>query len=258
MQDRYAADIGDFGKYGLLRFLCKKDKYGPALRLGVLWYRFTGREPGAPNDGKHIDYLCSQKSECCKKCDPELFAMMRKVVQGERSVAAVEQCGALPSNTLYFSDPLIFKQGERRPERAQKRREWLAAGLRKVKPAALVFADPDNGFEVKSVKPLTKKDPKYVYYEDLLPCWNRGQSLVVYQHSAQNKSVEKQTAERIEGLRKRFSGLREVILLRYHRGTSRVFFVLPNPAHAERLKVRCHVFIQSPWGQHFTIMPRLW
>lgn len=254
MQDRYAGDVGDFGKYGLLRSLCREDKYGPALRLGVLWYRFIGKEPDAPNDGKDTGYLSSQRSALFEKCDPELFAMMRKVVQGERSVAAVERSGALPSNTLYFSDPFTFKQEERRPERVQKRYEWLAAGLRKVKQAALVFADPDNGFEVKSYKPLTKKGPKYVYYDDLLPCWERGQSLIVYQHSAWNKNVEKQTAERIEVLRERFSGLRDVIPLRYHRGKSRVFFVLLAPAHAEQLSARCRAFIQSAWGQegHFT------
>ena len=43
MQDCYVGDIGDFGKYGLLRSLCGGDDYGPALRLGVLWYKFDGR-----------------------------------------------------------------------------------------------------------------------------------------------------------------------------------------------------------------------
>lgn len=33
MQDRYVGDIGDFGKYGLLRALCAHD-----LSLGVVWY----------------------------------------------------------------------------------------------------------------------------------------------------------------------------------------------------------------------------
>ena len=33
MQDRYAGDIGDYGKYGLLRWLCRADGRGaPFLR----------------------------------------------------------------------------------------------------------------------------------------------------------------------------------------------------------------------------------
>ena len=34
MQDRYVGDVGDFGKYGLLRSLCRGDEHGAALRLG--------------------------------------------------------------------------------------------------------------------------------------------------------------------------------------------------------------------------------
>ena len=49
MQDRYVGDVGDFGKYGLLGSLCGKDEYGAALRLGVLWYRFDGKDTS--NDG---------------------------------------------------------------------------------------------------------------------------------------------------------------------------------------------------------------
>ena len=30
MQDRYVADVGDFGKYGLLRSLCGGDELGKA------------------------------------------------------------------------------------------------------------------------------------------------------------------------------------------------------------------------------------
>ena len=36
MQDRYVGDVGDYGKYGLLRSLCRGDEHGVALRLGVL------------------------------------------------------------------------------------------------------------------------------------------------------------------------------------------------------------------------------
>lgn len=72
MQDRYVADVGDFGKYGLLRCLAgitcetKKDK----LKLGVIWY-LTPSCLGNPNDGKHLYYLDNQTK--FKDCDEPLF-----------------------------------------------------------------------------------------------------------------------------------------------------------------------------------------
>ena len=40
MQNRYTADLGDFGKYGLLKALCQSyiEDEEPNLRLGVVWY----------------------------------------------------------------------------------------------------------------------------------------------------------------------------------------------------------------------------
>ena len=39
MQDRFVGDIGDFGKYGLLRTLAGiEPKAEPGYRLGVVWY----------------------------------------------------------------------------------------------------------------------------------------------------------------------------------------------------------------------------
>ena len=50
MQDRYAGDVGDFGKLALLRALA------PGRRLRVCWYRCSGA--GETNDdGRHVDYL---------------------------------------------------------------------------------------------------------------------------------------------------------------------------------------------------------
>ena len=45
MQDQYVGDIGDFGKYGLLRHLFGRPEGADAapedaLRLGVVWYLF--------------------------------------------------------------------------------------------------------------------------------------------------------------------------------------------------------------------------
>lgn len=54
VQDRYAGDLGDYLKFGLLRSLASTDS--PAsLRLGVVWYWTLDEAHNA--DGKHIGYL---------------------------------------------------------------------------------------------------------------------------------------------------------------------------------------------------------
>ena len=250
MQDRYAGDVGDFGKYGLLRWLCGPDADGPALRLGVLWYRF---EDATPGDGKHVSYLKPPRSRDFRECDPDLFERMCSIVSGERSIAALETSGALPASTAFFSDKLVFGRDEPRASREQKRRDWLTAGLRAVANANLVFADPDNGLEVPSVKRLWTKGPKYAYYDDLRECWARGQSLVVYQHMAHNSTAEQQISARRDALRDHLEGAEGIFALRWRRFTPLAFFVVPAADHAKRLAARCRTFLASPWGRHFTL-----
>ena len=249
MQDRYAGNVGDFGKYGLLRRLCGPDKHGLALRLGVLWYRF---EDATPGDGRYVSYLEPPRAQEFRSCDPELFRQMRSIVRGERSIAAVETSGALPPGTAFFGQQLAFRRNEPRTSRASKRREWLEAGLRAVAHADLVFADPDIGLEIPSVGRLRAKGPKYVYYDDLRECWARGQSLVVYQHIARNRSAEEQIAARLTALHRQSEGAKGTLTLRWRRYTSSVYFVIPAADHAERLAARCRALLASPWGRHFT------
>ena len=40
MQNKYVGDVGDFGKYGLLRRLACPEFTESPLSLGVIWYLF--------------------------------------------------------------------------------------------------------------------------------------------------------------------------------------------------------------------------
>ena len=248
MQDCYVGDIGDFGKYGLLRSLCGGDDYGPALRLGVLWYKFDGKDPS--NDGGHTEYIFNPSfAELhLRECDRDLYEKMRQLVVGKRRlVTALEASGALPAATAFFNDGLNFDQTPR-IERDEKRRKWFDDGLRKVEQAEVVFADPDNGIEAPATRQLSRTGPKYVYYDDLRSCWNRGQSLVVYHHLGRKGDAETQIAGRCKDLRLRVSGS-EPIAIRFRRRSSRVYFVLPRSEHANRLTARTRAFLASPWGR---------
>ena len=105
MQDRYIGDVGDFGKYGLLRWLCRGDEHGSELRLGVLWYRFDEDDSTAGNDGGYIQYLSSNPPRLERSlgsCDPDLFDKMLNIVNDHRSIAAVEAQAILPAETVFF------------------------------------------------------------------------------------------------------------------------------------------------------------
>lgn len=77
MQDRYAGDVGDFVKLGLLRALSS------GKRLGVSWYRFP--DEGHNGDGRHIGYFDQPLQY--EALDSELFHHLREVVSREHSIA---------------------------------------------------------------------------------------------------------------------------------------------------------------------------
>ena len=254
MQDRYVGDVGDFGKYGLLRALCCADEHGVALRLGVHWHRVDGGPPSSRGDGSHTQYLDrpSRQERLLRECDRDLLARMRQLVRGTRTIDAVETSGALPAGTLYFGRAPDFARAPR-AERPSQRSRWRDAGLRALEDADIVFQDPDNGLEVPSSRPLTRPGTKHAYYDDLRAYWQRGQSLVVYHHvgrtwRGQQATAEEQVAHRVTELRRELPGA-EPLALRFRRRSARVYFVVPAPAHDGRLRARTSAFLSSAWGR---------
>ena len=62
MKNQYVGDIGDYGKYGLLRFLSNR-----GIKIGINWYL---TEDDKSSDGKFIEYL---KKPADRVYDPELL-----------------------------------------------------------------------------------------------------------------------------------------------------------------------------------------
>lgn len=58
MKNQYVGDIGDYGKYGLLKYLALRD-----IIIGVNWYL---TENDDSNDGKHIAYLKNEKRKAIR------------------------------------------------------------------------------------------------------------------------------------------------------------------------------------------------
>src|ERR1035441_4536936 len=103
MQDRYAGDVGDFGKFGLLRHLCGKtaqDKHGRLEKPGVIWYRANpGRGEKEKPHGKFVNYLQTavKTPRLYMECDKVVFEAFTDVVAKERTIAALERKQLLKS-----------------------------------------------------------------------------------------------------------------------------------------------------------------
>jgi hypothetical protein len=72
VKDQYVGDVSDYRKYALLRAHTK----GSSLNLGICWM-LTPDDGG--NDGNHLQYLATP--ERCKPQDPELFDLLKGIVQ---------------------------------------------------------------------------------------------------------------------------------------------------------------------------------
>lgn len=116
MKDNYVADIGDYGKYALLRHLTASREDGTAPpALGVVWYLTEHTEEN--NDGRHTRYL--EKADAYRALDPALFDHLTDIIARARDhaagrdgtptprcVAEVERVGILPTGTRFAAAPV--------------------------------------------------------------------------------------------------------------------------------------------------------
>ncbi len=256
MQNRYVGDIGDFGKYGLLRKLCDGS---PHLKLGVVWYLYNPINERT-SDGGHIGYLDCNKAEPTKRnweqfwsCDPELYQALREIVKNKRrGVSEIRERGVLPRDTVFYEEELTFDDlsPSAHEERKTRRDLWCESAVKQTEDCQIVFLDPDNGLEAKSVGPYRRKGPKYVFLKEVKPYVERKQSVVLYQQLGRDEKAEGQISKRLKQLdaKLRVDG---ISALRYQRGPARVFFVIPALRHRETLCQRIEDFVQGCWGKHF-------
>jgi hypothetical protein len=234
MQDRYAGDVGDFMKLGLLRALASQT----GLELGVNWYLAPEESHNA--DGKHVAYLEASHPQhaALRRSDADLLDRLAAVVAGERSVAALEASGALPAGSITFS--------RRLGDGAFDRPGWHSEALQRLAPAEVVFADPDNGIRAKR---RGSKGSKFAFLDELADYADRGQSLVVYHHADRSAGgVPAQVGRRLAELREatRAEPTGAVIA---RRGSTRFFFVVPAEHHRAALSNAVQAYAER-WRPH--------
>ena len=250
MQDRYAGDLGDYLKFGLLRLLAPP-RAPASPRLGVVWYRTANEAHNA--DGKYVAYLdpSHPSSRHFRELDPDLCDRLASVVHGERSTARLESAGLLGAGTCFFGDLLDFADlpVAAQAARQARRQSWLHRAMAATAGCDLIFADPDNGIRPAAypVPAHRTKAVKYAYLDELAAFAARGQSLVVYHHADRTATVEEQARRRLGDIAREVP-IEPVAAVRASRGTTRLFLVAATEAHTGYLTERLTALTVSPWA----------
>ena len=173
MQDRYAGDIGDYVKLGLLRHLSQDQK------LGILWYKYPNESHN--DDGKHIAYLNSP--DVYSKLDPELFTHLQKVALSNRSIKSI--LPILPAPVSY--DEVVDFSHLKPNVRANARARWFNNALANVSNCQIVFADPDNGIVDSAAKRKNQsKFGKQIPIDEIHQLSEK-RCAIVYHHNTRRK-----------------------------------------------------------------------
>ncbi len=236
MKNQYFGDINDYRKYGLLRLLSDRGK----INTAVCW--MLTADDGR-SDGSLTDYLQQPLKWC--RYDSELYEHLRDLVLARnlRDVRGVETVAILPS--CRFAPGLL-------PDDLDGRAAYFETFAGVTEGCDLIFFDPDNGIEIKS-KPCGRKDSsKYVYWSELIPTYQAGHSLLIYQHFPHVKRdpfIETKTRELVEK-----TGAREVFSFR----TPWVLFLLvPQEQRREFFRDRSGEVVDR-WGSQIAVVRHKW
>ena len=203
MQDNYIGDIGDYGKYGLLRAVCAEK-----MVLSVNWYRVEPKKPAKQDD---VNYLFEPQRY--REYDPVLFDALHKVVvqKQERRIEEIEQANLFSAT---FSSETI----------SVDRSMWHKRALRRTEAAKVVFLDPDNGLETIKMHQTNGATKKHVKWEELRDYYTRGQNVILYQHRPQMTAKDKCIASIME-FQKNYLMADCVKLLEFPKYTNRFYFM---------------------------------
>lgn len=241
MQDRYVGDIGDYGKFGLLRCLL-----GTGLSMGVNWYRVPDADNN--NDGMHIDYL---RKDQFGECDRQLWQSLKGIVEsGQRKITSIEQSGLL--NAAYFGEPLD-NAGLPEPRRSAFRQEWHERALSALAGIELVFLDPDTGLMVPSSERQPRAN-KYVEPQEIADYYAQGSSVVYYQHKARLSDsfyAEQHRALLESGMFPGAAGLG----VKFTTTSLRYYFFALRPEHEALVAAQVQSMLARPWRRYFCLLP---
>lgn len=226
MKDQYFGDINDYRKYGLLRALSSVTR----LPIGVCWLLTV---PDARSDGEFRRYL--EEPARWRQYDPDLYDRLRRLLDpaASRSVQHARTWDLVPGATYY--EELLRDD-------ARSRRTYFEGAWNALKSCPVVFLDPDNGIEIPSKRFGAKDSSKYVYWGEITRAYERGHSLVIYQHF-----IRESRDTYIARLAAQLAGRLQAPLVDSFRTAHVVFFLVARPEDAAAFE-RAHDEIHERWS----------
>lgn len=231
MKNQYIADIGDYGKYGLLRFLA-----GKGIKIGVNWYLTS--DDGS-SDGKFTGYLENEKE---RFRDPELFDSLRHIAGcPEKSVEMIQNEGLIPG-ACYYAEPIPCTGQDMRARRIN-RSLWFNNSTLYLHDAELIFADPDNGNTMVK-KEGSKGIEKYTLPQELKEYYNHDHNVVYYCSKGRRKwEAWEDTKTEMQSVLPDCN----IYALTFHKGTQRTYIFLIHPKDFQRYMRILSEFLRSSW-----------
>jgi len=231
MKNQYFGDINDYKKYSLLRHL---SSWGQ-METTICWV-LTRNDDGS--DGNRVKYL--EQPDKWRDYDPTLYEYLQKNVlrRGIRDVKILETSDIL-ANFRFYSKIV--------DDDIKLREAYFNRFLEFAKGTDLVFFDPDNGLEVKSIPRGRKNSSKYLYWSEVKDSYEAGHSILIYQHFPRM-----QRESYIHNLVQQFRVITDVGRIFYYKTRHVVFFLLPQPKH-EELFIENNANILNVWGKIISI-----
>ncbi len=241
MQNRYVADVGDYGKYGLLRFISKTN-----LALGVNWY--LAPDENHNSNGKHTSYLTNRSD---RAFDEKLYITLKNIIQSDnRNVHSVQDSKIL-GNTAFYNKVLDLSSENDFRIRQELRSSWHKSALEALQNCEVVFLDPDIGLEIKSVSLTSVNGNKYIGIGELKDYCSHGKSVIFYNH--RERKPQEEYLDRFRELKKdsAFKGC-SWFGLKFVRGTIRDYIFIIRPEHLSEIKTQLDAFLSTNWSSVFS------
>ena len=209
MKNQYVGDVGDFGKYAMLRVFAEA-----GVKIGVNWYL---TENDGSNDGKYTKYL--EDGDLRPLC-PEVFDVLKRIAfEPKKTVRDVQQSGLLKDAVYY--DELLKTRGTP-PEREYQRNQWFFRSLDALAGTELIFMDPDNGL-LESNDASKPGAEKYILPDEVEMYFNEGHNVVYYCHKGRRSW--KAWSDYKSVMFERIPSAKPAVLT-FHKGTQRSYIFL--------------------------------
>lgn len=245
MKNQYFGDLGDFGKYLLLRHLADA-----GVTIGINWYL---TEDDGSNDGRMTDYLRT-KENVFRPLDEGLFDRLKDLVitQNKRDVIASEDM-KLIRRAVYYHELLEISCLKGLEEKKAYRTEWHRNALKALSNADLVYFDPDNGIADSEVSGR-RNSVKYLLTSEAADYYRAGHNIVYYCHKGRRKESAWEDYKRIlcKGNQSHVFSDAKLICLTYHRGVQRSFVFALHPGDYGRYREHIDRFLAGGCEMHFS------